>query len=205
MNPLAGIAAFVAGVFFWTFSEYVLHRWFHTARGKNFASHEHLAHHARPGYFVNWVSWLAWAGVILVGMVVLPVLAWLVVPLPVALVFGFGWTVAYFVYEWIHAGDHLWAPRTAYGRWARRAHLHHHLVAPLRNLGVTTPVWDLVFRTYDRAEHVQVPRRLASRWLIDDAGQVRPEFAETYEIRGRRTEVGPDDVLGALANRPPTP
>jgi hypothetical protein len=35
------LLAFSGGAFLWTFSEYLLHRWFHTARGSNPASREH--------------------------------------------------------------------------------------------------------------------------------------------------------------------
>lgn len=193
----------VAGAFFWTFCEYVLHRWFHTARGANLASKEHLAHHARRVYLVNYLSWLSWAGVLLVGMVVLPLAASVVVPLLPALAFGAGWTIACFAYEFIHAANHLWAPKTAYGRWARRAHFHHHFHAPLRNHGVTTPLWDLVFRSYDRPDAIVVPRRLAMVWLLDGSGAVRPEHRETYAVRGVRTEIGPEEVEWALGNRAP--
>ena len=203
-TALALTAAFVAGTLVWSFSEYVLHRWFHTARGSNLASQEHLAHHARRQYLVNALSWLAWAGVLLVGLVGLPLLAWVVLPLPWAVALGVGWVVAYFGYEFVHAANHLWAPRTAYGRWARRSHFHHHFGAPLRNFGVTSPFWDKVFGTYDGPVQVTVPRRLAMVWLLDDDGAVRPEHRSSYRVAGIRSEIGPEELERALANRAPT-
>ena len=203
MSVLGPLACFGAGAFFWTFSEYVLHRWFHTARGSNLASREHLGHHARSQYRITAMSWLAWAAVLVVGLVVLPLVAWVVLPLADALAFGIGWVVAYFVYEWIHAIDHIRPPRTAYGRWTRRSHFHHHFGAPLRNHGVTTPLWDIVFRTYDAPATVTVPRRLAMVWLLDATGEVRPEHRATYAVRGTRTTIGPEELTRALANRAP--
>ena len=196
-------AAFVAGLVLWSFCEYALHRWFHTARGANLASREHLAHHARRLYVVNALSWLVWAGVLLVGLVALPIVAWAALPLPWAIALGAGWVVAYFTYEFIHAANHRWAPRTAYGRWARRSHFHHHFGAPLRNFGVTTPWWDKVFRTYDDPAQVTVPRRMAMVWLLDDRGEVRPPHRATYVVRGTRTEIGPEELDRALDNRAP--
>jgi sterol desaturase/sphingolipid hydroxylase (fatty acid hydroxylase superfamily) len=198
------LLAFSGGAFLWTFSEYLLHRWFHTARGSNLASKEHLAHHARLLYRVAAMTWLAWAGVLLVGLVGIPLVAWTVLPGAEAVVLGVGWVVAYFVYEWIHAANHLWEPRTTYGRWARRSHFHHHFGAPLRNHGVTTPLWDKVFGTYDNPAQVTVPRRLAMVWLLDDAGEVRPKHRATYLVRGTRTEIGPEEMGRALANQVPT-
>jgi len=121
MSALSAVGAFLAGAFLWTFSEYVLHRWFHTARGTNFASREHLVHHARRRYRINATSWLAWAGVLLVGLVAIPLVAWTVLPAVDAMALGVGWVVAYFAYEWVHAMDHLKPARTAYGRWTRRS------------------------------------------------------------------------------------
>ncbi|MGA2835532.1 MAG: sterol desaturase family protein [Acidimicrobiales bacterium] len=205
MRPvLVLIAAFVGGMVLWTLSEYVLHRWFHIARGSNLASKEHLEHHARRRYLVNALSWLSWAGVLVVGLVAIPLVAWTVLPVPRAVALGAGWVTAYFAYEFIHAADHLWAPRTAYGRWARRSHFHHHFGAPLRNYGVTSPFWDKVFGTYERPMQVTVPRRMAMVWLLDDTGEVRPEHRSTYAVRGTRTEIGPDEIGRALANQAPT-
>jgi sterol desaturase/sphingolipid hydroxylase (fatty acid hydroxylase superfamily) len=197
------VGAFCAGAFFWSFSEYVLHRWFHVARGSNMASREHLGHHARRLYSIGVISWLAWAGVFVVGLGAIPLLAWILLPYPVALAVGAGWVVAYFVYELIHALNHLRAPRTAYGRWTRRSHFHHHFGAPMRNFGVTVPLWDIVFRTYERPSRVVVPRRLAMVWLLDEEGEVRAEHRDEYVVRGTRTEIGPEELVDALANERP--
>jgi sterol desaturase/sphingolipid hydroxylase (fatty acid hydroxylase superfamily) len=186
MTSVAGPAVGATiGAVGWTFSEYAFHRWFHVARDGNFARRTHLAHHARQEYLVNSVSVLTWGAMLFVGLAVLPLLLWSAVPGAVALAFGVAWVAAYFVYEWIHAADHLRPPRNAYGRWTRRSHFHHHYEAPLRNFGVTTPIWDLVFGTYDPVSQVAVPRRLAPVWLIDDLGGLKGEFADSYFVRGR--------------------
>ena len=57
-------------------------------------------------------------------------------------------------------------------------HLHHHFRNPKANHGVTSPVWDHVFRTADPVEVVRVPRKLAPFWLTDDS------YAG-FELRGR--------------------
>ncbi len=190
------------GAFGWTFSEYIFHRWFHTARGSNFMSKEHLAHHARRLYGLG-LLWAAWIGVFLVGLGAIPLALHLMLSRSSAFAAGAGWTVAYFVYEAIHASNHLWAGRTRYGRWTRRHHFHHHFGAPLRNHGVTTPLWDIVFGTYDRIEHLTVPRRLAMVWLLDEHGDVKPEHATTYAVRGTATVIEPRELVDAFANRAP--
>ncbi len=199
MTTVAGLAVgAVTGAVGWTFSEYAFHRWFHIARDGNFARRTHLAHHARKEYVVNSVSLLTWGAVLFVGLVALPLLSWCVVPGAVALAFGTGWAATYFVYEWIHAADHLRPPRNAYGRWTRRSHFHHHYEAPLRNFGVTSPIWDLVFGTYDPVSQVAVPRRLAPVWLLDESGGLRVEFSDSYRMRGRPAPAG---AMAAIRDR----
>ena len=116
---------------------------------------------------------------------------------------GWGWVLGYAFYEWLHMACHLWGPRTAYGAFVRRHHFHHHFGAPLRNHGVTSPVWDHVFGTYDRVEQVVVPRRLAFRWLLDDDGEVRPEHRSDYEVRGRKPLVKEEELEVAFSNEAP--
>ena len=59
-----------------------------------------------------------------------------------------GTLAGYIVYDSMHYLMHHRPPRTAVGAWLRRYHnLHHHVDEPTR-YGVSSPVWDLVFRTY---------------------------------------------------------
>jgi sterol desaturase/sphingolipid hydroxylase (fatty acid hydroxylase superfamily) len=174
-----GAVAFVL----WSFMEYVIHRFaFHERRGKNYGSREHLLHHASRDYRL-WKNPEAWVGVVLVGGA-LGVAAWLVVSPAAGWGLGVGYVVAYFTYEAIHGIAHCFAPRTRYGRWYRKHHFHHHFAEPLRNQGVTTPVWDKVFGTFSEPGQVQVPRRMAMCWLLDETGEVKPEFRDDYAVRG---------------------
>ena len=166
--------------------EYVIHRFaFHERRGKNYGSREHLLHHASRDYRL-WKNPEAWVGVVLVGGALGA--CWRAAGRPArrAGASALGYVVAYFTYEAIHGIAHCFAPRTRYGRWYRKHHFHHHFAEPLRNQGVTTPVWDKVFGTFSEPGQVQVPRRMAMRWLLDEDGEVKPEFQEDYAVRGRK-------------------
>ena len=90
----------------------------------------------------------------------------------------------YFGYEVAHRRTHTHPPRNRYGRWARRSHLHHHFGAPMQNFGVTTPLWDRLWRTHDQPGLVTVPRRMAPAWLLDEAGEMKAEFADDYVVKG---------------------
>ncbi len=202
---LAGAALLVLGMGLWTFGEYVMHRFaMHELRGRGLASREHLRHHAeRDSVLESW--YLAWTGILVVGAVL--ALAARIVLGPVGVCLGVGWVAGYGFYDWIHWRAHRRPIAHPYERWVRRHHFHHHFGHPMANHGVTTPVWDLVFGTYERPEGpVRVPRRLAMRWLVDDHGEVRPEHATDYELVGARPWTDEQAALDherAFANQAP--
>ncbi len=148
----------LAGGLAWTLLEYVLHRWAgHAPKGRTKLSREHLAHHAKTDYFSPALGKLALA------VPVVSLAAWLG-----GLPFGAGLAAAWFGYEMVHRRVHTHGPLSAYSRWACRHHLHHHFASPNMNHGVSTPIWDWVFRTYERpAVRLRVPKVQATRlkWL----------------------------------------
>jgi len=200
-NPLT---AAVFGGLAWTATEYGLHRFaMHEMRGKGLASVEHLKHHADVTYFSPASKKLASAAA--TTAVAFP-LATRLAGRRWATGFTAGMISTYFGYEVAHRRIHTHPPANRYGRWARRSHLHHHFGAPMRNFGVTSPVWDRVIGTYDEPGVVTVPRRMAPVWMVDDDGMVRAEFAADYVVKGSRT-VEPRqrevDRVDAFANLAP--
>ena len=178
-----GIAVLV-GAATWTATEYGLHRFvMHEMRGRGLPSVEHLKHHADVTYFSPTSKKLASAAG--TTAVAYPVAA-LVAGRRRATAFTAGLIATYFAYEVLHRRAHTHPPRNRYGRWVRRSHLHHHFGSPMRNFGVTTPVWDRLAGTYDDPGVVTVPRRMAPVWLLDDAGDVRAVFAGDYIVKGAR-------------------
>ena len=145
---------------------------------------QHLRHHAVKDYFSpNYQKLLGALGA---AAVVSPIAIWLAGPLPGA-TFALSFVLAYLYYEWTHWSAHKRAPRTAYGRWVRKNHFAHHFNSPKHNHGVTSGVWDLVFRTTKPPRQVRVPRKFAMCWLVDEAGAVRPEYRADYCLTGRAT------------------
>lgn len=185
LSALAGLALLLAGAAGWSLGEYLMHRFaMHEAKGRGLASREHLRHHAeRDSVLESW--YFAWTGVVLVGTGLGLGAAWLVGP--VGLLLGAGWVGAYGFYDWIHWRAHRRPVANRYERFVRRHHFHHHFGHPMTNHGVTSPIWDLVFGTYVPIDGpIRVPRRMAMRWLLDDRGEVRPEYAADYVLAGSR-------------------
>jgi sterol desaturase/sphingolipid hydroxylase (fatty acid hydroxylase superfamily) len=192
---------FLAGGVGWTFLEYALHRFaMHEMKGKGLASREHLTHHADVTYFSPTSKKALTAVGVTAG--VLPT-SWPVLGRNRAIALVAGFNITYVAYEVIHRRAHTHPPRNKYGRWLRKSHFHHHFGAPRRNHGVTTPVWDKVFGTYDEPGTLRVPRRMAMTWLLDENGDVKPEFAADYEVIGKRPmtdDQRADDKAKAFAN-----
>jgi sterol desaturase/sphingolipid hydroxylase (fatty acid hydroxylase superfamily) len=180
---IARAVAVLAGIASWSLLEYLLHRFLgHDARTlPNFFSVEHTRHHGVGDYFAP--SWKKAIAALATFGAVAP-LASLAAGRELGLAFALSFVAMYGVYEVVHRRAHTHVGIGAYGRWLRRHHFHHHFENPRANHGVTSPVWDLVFGTFEPARRVRVPAKLRMRWLCDPAtGQVWPRLAPHYELR----------------------
>ncbi|MEE2787498.1 MAG: sterol desaturase family protein [Myxococcota bacterium] len=173
------------GVFAWTFIEYAMHNWVgHKLRGKVHFSREHLIHHRQRNYFTPLQKKLPFTGIVGFGIYSGSVA---VLGMGAGSYFGLGVIAGYSVYEYIHWSNHMRAPRTAYGRWARRHHFSHHFTDARYNHGVTSPLWDLVFGTYRAPTKIQVPAKFSMPWLVDSqTGRVCHQFGDDFELKGIR-------------------
>lgn len=178
---LLALTSFLVGVAGWSFAEYALHNWYgHVAKGRNEFSRQHLAHHADGDHFAPTPYKIRTA---LLAMAALTPVAMLAVGVTAGGSFSLGFILMYGAYEVIHRRCHTHPPRNFYARWARKHHFHHHFASPKRNHGITSPIWDVVFRTYDPPGRVRVPVRHAMRWLVNpETGEVWARYADDYEL-----------------------
>jgi sterol desaturase/sphingolipid hydroxylase (fatty acid hydroxylase superfamily) len=58
-----------------------------------------------------------------------------------------GFIHGYLVYDLLHYFIHRGRVPTRLGRFLRHYHMQHHYSAPDRHFGVSSPLWDVVFRT----------------------------------------------------------
>lgn len=183
MNAWTIGAAGAAGFFLWTLAEYALHCGAGHVWRRNPFGRQHALHHGDPRYYAP-TLYKATAGIAVAAALI--ALGTPLVGLAPAIAFTLGFVVHYAGYEVLHRVSHAYPPRTAYGRWVRRNHLAHHCTDPNTNHGVTTPIWDLVFRTYRDPGVVLLHRRLVPDWMVDEEGQLLPEYAEHYAIRAKK-------------------
>jgi sterol desaturase/sphingolipid hydroxylase (fatty acid hydroxylase superfamily) len=150
----ATAALYAAGVLFFSFFEYALHRFaFHglirlaarDARYRFMAFMAHGYHHEFPNDpsrlvmppMVSWPLALAFTG-LFVGLFggdrALPLLA--------------GAMTGYIAYDWVHYYTHHARPTWRLGKWMRAYHLRHHFQDHDAFYGISSPLWDVVFGTY---------------------------------------------------------
>lgn len=189
-------AGLVGGFALWGLFEYLLHRLaMHHLRGRGLMSREHLEHHVRASWRWAPIFLASWSGMLVVGFAAWLPLGWVAVGTWFGLALALGWTAGYAFYEYEHAVSHLRAPGGRYGTWLRHHHFHHHFGHPMKNHGVTSPLWDHVFGTYEQPALVRVPRRLAMAWLVDDDGELLDRYRDRYVLVGSAVS---DDRLAAL-------
>jgi sterol desaturase/sphingolipid hydroxylase (fatty acid hydroxylase superfamily) len=132
------VVMLMSGLFAWTFIEYLIHGWLgHTFR--TFATPLHAVHHRDPravftigGWIPVAVVWLAFASLF----------GWCP-----GMIFFSGAVLGFAAYEVIHYRIHFCRPAGSVENYLRSRHLAHHERYPKRCFGVTSPLWDYVFRT----------------------------------------------------------
>ncbi len=142
------IPLFAAGCVLWTFYEYVLHRFlfhFHprTQVGELFVWLAHENHHIDPydPHIVVAHPWVSLPSAVLTAAILYALFG------ASGLVVSAGFSTTYVYYEYVHYSVHFGQHRIAWTNAQRTRHLRHHFNDGTREFGVTTGLWDHVFRT----------------------------------------------------------
>jgi len=173
-SPLGVLASglyFAVGLLIWTFIEYLLHRFaFHAPEEVMKETHEisaglelnqavipelptlrhviyfifHGVHHEYPSDSkrlvmppvaslpMGLVAWIIFS--MIFGEKAIPVFA--------------GGLLGYLIYDTTHFVVHHSSMPTAFGKLIKKAHMRHHFLDPDEDYGVSSPLWDIIFRTY---------------------------------------------------------
>ena len=142
----------LAGLFIWTLSEYWLHRKiFHWDPDHPIGHRLHFiihgVHHDHPNDRMRLVM-PPGASIPLAALFF--GLFWLVFGLPTAYPLFAGFLLGYLGYDYTHYYLHHFVPRSDLGKQLREQHMRHHFQDHRYGFGVSTPLWDVVFRTLPR-------------------------------------------------------
>ncbi len=152
VSAILVLGLFAGGVLFWTFAEYILHRYvFHWVSDSKWSKRLHFVMHGAHHDFPKDKDRLLMPpvpGLIMAGMLFLLFYAifWLI-GLPDH-VYGFfaGFFVGYLMYSFVHRSIHVRRPPKRFKHlWLH--HNLHHFKYPDKAFGVSSRFWDRVFRT----------------------------------------------------------
>lgn len=154
------LVCFLGGMLLWTFTEYWIHRAiFHyepkSAWGQRLHFLMHGVHHAYPRDSTRLVMPPVVSLPLAVVFYVL--FRWLFGAYHPALFAGF--VLGYVVYDSIHYATHHLPMRGRLGRFLKAHHMRHHYVDENRSFGISTPLWDWVFGTYQPVKTLEAQRQ----------------------------------------------
>jgi sterol desaturase/sphingolipid hydroxylase (fatty acid hydroxylase superfamily) len=146
------VALFAGGLLIWTLSEYWLHRkFFHWEPDNAFGRRMHFiihgVHHDHPNDRLRLVM-PPGASIPLAALFF--GLFLLVFGTPLAFPLFGGFIAGYLVYDYTHYWLHHFVPKSALGKRLREQHMRHHFQDHRFGFGVSSPIWDAVFRTLPR-------------------------------------------------------
>jgi dihydroceramide fatty acyl 2-hydroxylase len=140
------------GVAIWTLTEYWLHRLvFHWEPDNSFGRRMHFIihgiHHDHPNDKLR----LVMPPAVSIPLAALFFFAFvLVFGTPAAYPIFAGLLIGYLVYDYTHYYVHHFVPKSSLGKRLREQHMRHHFQDHRFGYGVSSPLWDIVFRTLPR-------------------------------------------------------
>jgi len=151
-GALSLIGLTLAGIGIWTLTEYWLHRLvFHWEPDNAFGRRMHFIihgiHHDHPNDKMR---------LVMPPSVSIPLAAlffaafWLIFGSPAAFPLFGGFIFGYLAYDYTHYYVHHFVPKSDLGKRLREQHMRHHFQDHRFGYGVSSPLWDAVFRTLPR-------------------------------------------------------
>lgn len=153
------ILGFLVGLFLWTLTEYLLHRFVfhyppHGEVQERIVFLFHGIHHAQPQCKTRLVmppvvsiplALIVYGLLILLVGEILGLYGWVDI-LMVGLLAG------YLIYDLTHYATHHFPMRRGVLKFLKRYHMQHHYKTPNQRFGVSSPLWDWVFGTMPQGE-----------------------------------------------------
>jgi sterol desaturase/sphingolipid hydroxylase (fatty acid hydroxylase superfamily) len=149
VGVVTALGLFAAGLFVWTFTEYLLHRFvFHYHPTSPFGKRVHFVFHGVHHDYPRDSTRLVMAPVVSVPLACAFYFMFLVlVGASMVPPFFVGFVGGYVCYDMIHYATHHWPMHHRLGQWLKQYHALHHYHNADRSYGVSSPLWDYVFGT----------------------------------------------------------
>jgi 4-hydroxysphinganine ceramide fatty acyl 2-hydroxylase len=144
---------FLLGLFLWSLVEYGMHRWvFHYQPASGWGKQLHFLLHGVHHDYPQDAKRLVMPPVVSIPLalifygIFLGIFGRLAPAAFAGLIFG------YLCYDMIHYAAHHFSMKRGVGLWLKQYHMRHHYKDDHAGYGVSSPLWDYVFRT--RTRHV---------------------------------------------------
>jgi sterol desaturase/sphingolipid hydroxylase (fatty acid hydroxylase superfamily) len=140
---------FLGGMFAWSLTEYLFHRYvFHYETKSDFGRYLHFLMHGIHHDYPNDSRRLVMAPAVSIPLALFFYgLFWLTLGPTVMLAFFSGFVFGYLCYDMIHYATHHAPMKGRIGLWLKHHHVRHHYQDETLGYGVSSPLWDLIFRT----------------------------------------------------------
>jgi 4-hydroxysphinganine ceramide fatty acyl 2-hydroxylase len=149
LGILPAAESFIGGLFVWTFVEYILHRFiFHYMPKPKWAQRLHFifhgVHHDYPSDAKRLVMPPSASIPLAIGFFYL-----FNALLPANYVYAFfpGFIIGYLVYDISHYAIHHFNFKGNFWKKIKQHHMLHHYQDPTKGYGVSSPLWDKIFRS----------------------------------------------------------
>jgi len=148
------IGIFLAGVFFWTLTEYTLHRFvFHYQPRSSWGQRLHFMMHGVHHDYPNDTKRLVMPPSVSLPLAALFYGLFILVFGPVLMKpFLAGFLFGYILYDEIHYATHHAPIKRGFFQKIKHHHVLHHYKDPERGFGVSSPLWDHIFGTYYKVD-----------------------------------------------------
>jgi sterol desaturase/sphingolipid hydroxylase (fatty acid hydroxylase superfamily) len=139
----------VSGLFFWTLTEYILHRFvFHFEPKSKFGKRIHFIFHGVHHDYPNDARRLVMPPSVSIPLAVVFYFLFSVI-LPIRLLYAFfaAFMFGYLFYDITHYALHHASLKGAFWKRLKHRHMQHHYSNPDRGYGVSSSLWDTIFRS----------------------------------------------------------
>jgi sterol desaturase/sphingolipid hydroxylase (fatty acid hydroxylase superfamily) len=149
VNTLLLLVLFIAAIFAWSFTEYVLHRYvFHTELPGKLGKRIHFVVHGVHHDYPNDTHRLVMVPSLSIPLAVFFYsLFWLLLGPVLASPFFAGFVTGYLIYDMTHYAIHHYGFKSKYWLRLKVYHMKHHYQQPHRGYGVSSALWDTIFRS----------------------------------------------------------
>jgi sterol desaturase/sphingolipid hydroxylase (fatty acid hydroxylase superfamily) len=157
----AALGLATGGLLVWTLAEYFLHRYvFHWYRDTAFGRRTHFLLHGVHHDYPNDGDRLVMPLLTSVPLAVLFYATFFLVfgGARLAEPFFAGFAIGYLCYDGTHYAVHHFKQTSRIGKFVKRHHMLHHHADHSGGFGVSSPLWDLVFRTMPQVKRLATTR-----------------------------------------------